>query len=105
MYTLEKRPSLKVKENMIALLRKYKNVFAWSYDDLKAYREDLFQHEIPLKPDVEPFRQRQQPVNPTLAPKMQEELMKLSDGGIIKPIRNSTWVSNLVPVRKRSGGI
>lgn len=41
---------------LINLLRKYKNVFAWSYDDLKEYREDLLQHEIPLKPDAKPFK-------------------------------------------------
>ena len=44
-------------------------------------------------------------MNPTLAPKMQEELLKLRDGGIIKPIRHSTWVSNLVIVRKKNGDI
>ena len=27
--------------------------------------------------------------------------MKLKDVGIIKPIRHSSWVSNLVPVRKK----
>ena len=75
-----------IKKTLIDLLRKYRHVFAWSYDDLKAYREDLFQHVIPLNDNVKPFRQKQRPVNPTLAPKMQEELMKLRDGGIIKPI-------------------
>lgn len=44
-------------------------------------------------------------MNPTLAPKMQKELMKLRDGGIIKPIRDSTWVSNLVPIKKKNGDI
>ena len=36
---------------------------------------------------------------------MMEELMKMSDVGIIKPIRHSTWVSNLVPIRKKNGDI
>ena len=36
---------------------------------------------------------------------MQEELMKLRDVGIIKPIRHSSWVSNLVPIRKKNGDI
>ena len=31
--------------------------------------------------------------------------MKLRDGGIIKPIRHSIWVSNLVPVRNKNGDI
>lgn len=36
---------------------------------------------------------------------MQEELIKLRDTGIMKPIRHSSWVSNLVLVRKRNGDI
>lgn len=100
-----KKLSPEIRKNLIDLLRKYRHVFAWSYDDLKAYREDLFQHEIPLKPDAKPFRQKQKPINPTLAPKMQEELTELRDAGIIKPIRHSSCVSNLVPVRKKNGDI
>lgn len=29
----------------------------------------------------------------------------MMDAGIIKPIRHSTWVSDLVPVRKKNGDI
>lgn len=36
---------------------------------------------------------------------MKQELIKLREGGIIKPIRNSSWVSNLVPIRKKNGDI
>ena len=36
---------------------------------------------------------------------MQEELIKLRDASIIKPIRHSSWVSNLLPVRKKNGDI
>lgn len=42
------------------------------------------------------------PINPVLKPKMQKELMKLKDGGIIRPIRHSSWVPNLVSVRKNN---
>ena len=31
--------------------------------------------------------------------------MKLRDARIIKPIRLSSWVSNLVPMRKKNGDI
>lgn len=55
-----------VRAMLISLLRKYRHVFACPYDDLKAYREDLFQHEIPLKLDAKPFKKKQRPINPTL---------------------------------------
>ena len=97
--------SSEIRKPLIDLFRKYRHVFTWSYDDIKAYRKDLFQHVIPLKENVKPFRQKKIPINPTLSPKMQEEFMKLRDVVIIKPIRNSSWVSNLVPVRKKNGSI
>ena len=37
-----KKKSPKIRQDLIGLLRKYRHVFAWSYDDLKAYREDFF---------------------------------------------------------------
>jgi hypothetical protein len=37
------------------LIREYRDVFAWSYDDLKAYKGDIIQHTLPLKEDAKPF--------------------------------------------------
>ena len=53
-----RRLSPKIRHDLIGLLRKYRHAFAWSYSDLKAYREDLFDHEIPLKLDAKPLRQK-----------------------------------------------
>lgn len=50
------------------LVREYRDVFAWSYDDLKAYREDVIQHTIPLKEGAKPFKQKLRRINPKLAP-------------------------------------
>lgn len=100
-----KRISPTIGKMLIALLRKYKDVFTWPYDDIKEYKEDFFQHEIRLKPDEKPYRKKQRPANPTFQPKLHEELMKLREGGIIKPIIYSTWVSNLVPIIKKNGDI
>ena len=36
---------------------------------------------------------------------MQKELNKLIESSIIFPIKHTSWVSNLVPVRKKSGEI
>ena len=37
------------KEQIINLLREYRDVLAFTYDELKVYKEDVFQHTIPLK--------------------------------------------------------
>jgi hypothetical protein len=42
---------------MLSYLNKYKDVFAWSYDDLKTYDTSVIEHKIPLKHGIKPFRQ------------------------------------------------
>lgn len=46
------------KEKLIPLLVKYKEVFAWCYDDLKNFMNGKFQHHIPLKEGKAAFRQK-----------------------------------------------
>jgi hypothetical protein len=81
------------KEILIALIREFKDIFAWS-EDLKAYLEDVIQHTIPLKEGTKPFRQ----INQKFAPQVQKELQKTVEAGIIEPIKYSSWVSNSVIV-------
>ena len=56
-----KGTSEKESNDLINLVKEYRDVFAFSYDELKAYREDVFQHTIPLKQEtkeVKPFGQK-----------------------------------------------
>jgi len=94
--------------NLVNLLKEYRDVFAFTYDELKAYREDVFQHTIPLKPECQkgrPFRQKLRQINPKLAPIVKKELEKMLAAGIIAPTRHSTWCSNLVVVREKNGSL
>ena len=86
-------------------MRKYTDVFAWSYDDLKDYDTSIIQHTIPIKPGEKLFRQRLIRLNPMLLPIIEKEIKKLFDAKIIVTLRFSKWVSNLVPVRKKNGEI
>ena len=87
---------------MLKLLTEYKDVIAWSYEELKTYDPEIITHDIPLKLDAKPFRQRQRPVNSLIEPLIMKEFKKLLDARIIFPIFHSTWVANLVPVRKKT---
>jgi hypothetical protein len=93
------------REKLTTLIREFKDVFAWSYEDLKAYQEDVIQHTIPLIDGTKPFRQKLRQMNPKVAPQVQKELQKMVEAGIIEPIRYSSWVSNPVIVRKKTGEI
>jgi hypothetical protein len=60
---------------------------------------------IPLKEGEKPFRQKLRNINPKLTPFIHKELQKMFAAKIIAPTRHSSWVSNLVVVRKKNGDI
>jgi hypothetical protein len=71
------------RNEIVKLLKEYRDVLAFSYDELKVYREDVIQHVIPLKESTKPFRQKLRQLNPKLAPLVQKELQKMLEAGII----------------------
>jgi hypothetical protein len=94
-----------MKRKYTDLLRRYKDVFSWSYNELKTYDTSVIEHKIPLKPGVKPFRQKLRQMNPILLLVVEKEVKNLLYKKIIVPLRYSDWVANLVPVRKKSGEI
>jgi len=93
------------RKRLIDLCEKYDRVIARTYEDLHGYDRNIIQHTIELTEGSKPVRQKQRPVNPRIEPLMVDELQKLLESRIIFPIKHSTWVSNLVPVRKKNGDI
>jgi hypothetical protein len=94
-----------IKSKYVELLKQYKDVFSWSYDDLKTYDTSVIEHNIPLKHGIKPFKQKLRQINPILLPVIEREVKKLLDAKIIVPLRYSEWVANLVPVRKKNNEI
>ncbi|MCO5601209.1 hypothetical protein L7F22_055328 [Adiantum nelumboides] len=88
---------------LIATLKQYKDVFAWSYKDLKGVDPSIYQHTIPLKSDAKPSRQRPYNYNETFARKIKEEIDKLKEAEFIYEIEHTDWVSPIVVVPKKNG--
>ena len=93
------------RDKFLSLFKQYKDVFAWTYADLKTYDTNIIKHIIPIKAGVKPYQQPLRKMHPKLEPLIQSEVKKLLDARIIFKVRHSEWVSNLVPVRKKSGEI
>jgi len=95
----------KIKDKYISLMASFADVFAWDYSDLKTYDTNIIQHTIPIKPNQNPFRQKLRRINPKLLPSIEKEVNRLYKSSIIVPIKFPDWISNLVPVRKKTGEI
>jgi hypothetical protein len=102
---LGKGMTLAKRKELLAHIKEFKDVFAWSHGDLKFYREDVIQHGIPLKEGAKPFRQKLRQINSKIMPQVQKELQKMVEAGIIEHIRYSSWMSNPVIVWKKIGNI
>ena len=95
----------KEREAAKKLFEEYRDFFAWSYEDLKSYRGGEVKHQIPLKLDVVPFRQKQKNYNPKVGDAIFQEVDKMLKARIIYPIHHSTWIANIVPIKKKNGEI
>ena len=102
---LSKKFPTKEKERYVNLIKKYTDVFAWSYEDLKEYDTSIIQHTIPIKPGEKPFRKKLRRINPKLVPIIEKEVKRLFDAKIIVTLRFSKWVANLVLFKKKNGEI
>jgi hypothetical protein len=68
MVKLSKSLPTKKKLKYIEIFKEFLDVFAWGYEDLKAYDTNIIQHRIPIKEDQKPFRQKLRRINTKLLP-------------------------------------
>jgi hypothetical protein len=74
------------KHVFISLFIEYKDIFVWTYDNLKTFDTNIIQHVIPMKPDTKPFQQKLRKMHPNMEPLVKGELNMLLDAKIIFPV-------------------
>ena len=62
------------KDTLVALLTKFKEVFAWSYEDRPRIDIDIVQHCIPTNPTMKPVKQKLRRIKPEWTLKIKEEV-------------------------------
>jgi hypothetical protein len=87
------------------LFKEFRDVFAWSYEEMPGIDLKIVEHEITTYLDAKPVRQKLHPVNPRKAAAIKTEVEKLLKAGFIYPIHLTQWVSNPVSVDKKQGTI
>lgn len=90
-------------ELLMSTLKEYKDVFAWSYKDLKGVDPTICQHTIPMREDAKPSKQRPYTYNDNFGSKIEEEIDKLLAAEFIYEIKHTEWVSPIVVVPKKNG--
>jgi len=94
-----------IQERLYSLLREFKDVFAWSYQDMPGLDPDIVQHKLPLKPECSPIKQKLRRMKPEMALKIKEEVEKQFNAGFLAVAKYPQWVANVVPVSKKDGKV
>ena len=88
---------------MIEILKDQKEAIGWSIADIKGISPSVVQHRIHLEENAKTSREPQRCLNPSMKDVVRVEVLKLLDSGIIYPISDSSWVSPVHVVPKKSG--
>ena len=62
-YDIFQHNSQKERKDLVDLVREHRDVFSFTYDEVKAYKYDIFQHTIPLKEEVKHFKKNLRHIN------------------------------------------
>ena len=90
------------KEQLVQLLKEYRDVFAWTYTDMEGIDPKFYEHKINLKEGAVPVKQQRYRMNPNYAKQVKEEIDRLLRVGFIYPVEKATWISPIVIVPKKN---
>ncbi|KAG9446344.1 hypothetical protein H6P81_012472 [Aristolochia fimbriata] len=62
-------------------------------------------HKLAVHPSVRPVKQSQRRFRPELVPEIEKEVDKLIAANFIREVKYPSWISNIVPVKKKTGQI
>ncbi|XP_070057177.1 uncharacterized protein [Nicotiana tomentosiformis] len=89
----------------IELLKEFRDFFAWSYKEMPSLDPKVAVHYLSVKNGARPVKQAQRHLRPDLIPVIETKVNKLIEAGFIREVKYPTWVSSIIPIRKKNGQI
>ena len=93
------------KEALVAILTEFKEVFAWSYENMPGIDTNIVQHCIPTDPTMKPVKQKLRRMKPEWTPKIKEEVEKQYNIGFLRLVNYPEWLANMVSVPRKDGKV
>ncbi|KAL0423643.1 UNVERIFIED_CONTAM: hypothetical protein Sradi_0899100 [Sesamum radiatum] len=92
-------------EAYVELLHEFKDIFAWSYKEMPGLDPKVAVHHLSIRKGARPVKQAQCQFQPELVSLIEVEVNKLIEVWFIREVKYPTWISSIVPVRKKNGQI
>lgn len=90
------------KKRILEVLRKHKIEIGWIIADIGGINPTISMHKILMENEVKPSVVVKRRLNHTLKEVVRKGVLKLLDTGIIYPISDSSWVSSVNVMPKKS---
>jgi len=90
-------------EEFQMLLKEFKDVFEWTYKDLKSIPLELAQHRIELNASIPQAHQARYKLNPNYVVVVKQDINKLLIARFIQPVEEVTWLSPIVVMFQKNG--
>ena len=84
-------------------LQSNKDVFAWSSNDLGGVSRDIIEHKLDVDPKVSQKKQKLRKLAEDKVQTAKIEVQRLLDAKVIREVQFTTWLANIVMVRKKNG--
>jgi len=85
------------------LLKEFKDVFAWTYKDLKGIPLEPAQHKFELDTTIPVAHQAKYILNPNYVATVKQDINKLLAAEFLEYVEEATWLSPIVVVPKKHG--
>jgi hypothetical protein len=91
------------REELIKLLKEYKDCFAWDYSEMPGLDRSIVEHQLPIKSGFKPYKKPPRKIyKDEVLADVKKEVERLLDANFIRPCRYAEWISNIVPVYKKN---
>ena len=90
------------KQELIDLLKKFKDCFAWEYYETPGLDRSIVKLRLPIKPGYRSFKQAPRRFNLNVLDDIKKETERLLKAKFIRPYRYAEWISSVVPMYKKN---
>ncbi|XP_025702599.1 uncharacterized protein [Arachis hypogaea] len=92
-----------LKEPLVEMIRANRDLFAWTPADMSGIDLKIMSHHLAVKSEARPVAQRRRKMSRERAEEVARQTASLLEAGFIREIDYSTWLSNVVLVKKHNG--
>jgi hypothetical protein len=99
---ISKHLSTESKKEYKTFLSENRDIFAWSYEEITGLDPSVAMHQLAMQKNYPSVKQGQRRYRSELLPQIEAEVDKLIASGFIREVKYPTWVSSIVPVKKKN---